>query len=224
MRSRVTSHWRRISDEVSAGVISGILAGVVLAIFTALVWPRAQDTPSELADAVPSPLHSESPTAASPLRMTGQFEDGNILRASADGGSSFDDSISADLRSRVVVRMRISNPGPDTVVSPHLSIKPVGRVPYAFVTYEAKVEAANANPGSVVDEVTIAVRGGQAACPVYEPQSTELWRTSGSGRRGMPDGITTTGIDLPDLEPALEQTMLVSFKFLLADSSQCQHA
>lgn len=151
-------------------------------------------------------------TGVATAAAVGQIEGGDIYRVrNLTKNTAFTDPASADLCETVQFRVRIHNPGPDTLNN--VKVKATLDAGEA-TSHSSKVTitADNANPSTTTD--TAGVKLSKAGTLSYVAGSTELLDANSSKLNNLPDGIISNGVgvNIGDVGVSTQQKRLVQFQ------------
>lgn len=149
-------------------------------------------------------------TGVASATAVGQIEGGDIYRVrNVTKNTDFTDPVNADLCETVQFKVRIHNPGPDSLNN--VNVKATldsGK----SKTHSSKVTitASNANPSSTTD--TAGVNLSKAGSLNYISGSTELLDAHSSKLKDLPDGILNSGVNIGSVGVSTEQKRYVQFE------------
>ncbi|HEX5744461.1 MAG TPA: hypothetical protein VFX84_03385 [Candidatus Saccharimonadales bacterium] len=147
------------------------------------------------------------PALAAPV---GQIEGGDIYRVrNVTKNTDFTDPASADLCETVQFKVRIHNPGPDTLNNVVVKATLDSGVATSHSS-KVTITADNANPSSTTD--TAGVNLSKAGSLNYVSGSTELLDAHNSKLKDLPDGILSGGVNIGSAGVSIEQKRFVQFK------------
>lgn len=151
-------------------------------------------------------LSSTSVSAAT----VGSIEGGDIYRVrNVTKNTTFTDPTSADKCETVQFKVRIHNPGPDALEGVNVKAT-LSNTAATSQSSQATVSADNANPASRTD--TAGVNLTSAYKLNYIAGSTQLLDPNNTVLQNLPDGITASGVTLPDgVGVSLDQIRFVQF-------------
>lgn len=126
----------------------------------------------------------------------GQIEGGNIYRVrNVSQNGAFTDPASATCGDTVQFRVRIHNPGPDTING----VTATATLPNEKGTSHSStmtISSADANPTSISD--TAGVKTDKESTIAYVAGSTQLLDANGSVMQNLGDGIVGGGVSVPN--------------------------
>lgn len=140
----------------------------------------------------------------------GQIEGGDIYRVrNVTKNTGFTDPASADQCDTVQFKVRLHNPGPDTLTN--VNVK--ATLPSGEATSHSSmvtVTADNANPSTTTD--TAGVNLSKAGSLSYVAGSTELLDANSSKLSTLPDGIVGGGVNVGSVGVSIAQKRFVQFQ------------
>ncbi len=140
----------------------------------------------------------------------GQVEAGDIYRVkNVTKGGDFTDPASATCGDTVQYKVRIHNPGPDSLGNVTVTATLPGGVATTHVS-KVTVSSPNADPASTSDTATVNLdKAGKLS---YVAGSTELLDHNGARVNGLGDTITSSGVNIGNVGVSLQQKRFVQFK------------
>lgn len=149
-------------------------------------------------------------TGVASANPVGQIGGGDIYRVrNVTKNTDFTDPASADLCDTVQFKVRIHNPGPDTLNN----VKVKATLDSGESTSHSSkvtITADNANPPSTSD--TAGVNLSKAGSLTYVSGSTELLDPHNSKLSNLPDGILSGGVNIGSVGVSTEQIRFVQFQ------------
>jgi uncharacterized repeat protein (TIGR01451 family) len=149
-------------------------------------------------------------TGAASAAAVGQIGGGDIYRVrNVTKNTDFTDPVNADLCDTVQFKVRIHNPGPDTLNN----VKVKATLDSGEATSHSSkitITADNANPSTTTD--TAGVNLSKAGSLNYVAGSTELLDAHNTKLSNLPDGILGSGVNIGNVGVSIEQKRFVQFE------------
>lgn len=193
-----------------AGVVAAALLGAAMGVLLDQVFDdHAVPATTATSTIPPTTTTSAVPTGA------GQIEGGNIFRSRESTSSrDFDDVTAARVDDIVLMKIRLSNPGPDELK--HVEVQAqLPRTPVARIAVTATAGSPQ-SPTIVSDTTAVVVK--HPACLQYVLNSTELLDAHSAVITTLPDGITTEPIDAGPVDVPREAIRFVQFHVAVVDA------
>ncbi|MEK7594424.1 MAG: hypothetical protein AAB436_02185 [Patescibacteria group bacterium] len=140
----------------------------------------------------------------------GQIERGDIYYSkNLTTGGSFGDPTAADKCQSLQYKVRMHNPGADTVTNVRISVNlPAGASTSNVST--ATITADNAFPATISDTATVNISSAQKIS--YKSGSTQLLNSQNAVIGSLPDGITSGGVTIGSVGVSINEVRYVQFK------------